>query len=90
MEATFIERMANAPGSARFRLSQPLNGWRYVIVAAERFEGLPERTRIFAAKDSGPAMWEKPDGYLREFAGQYSWAEALAREGYEVLGLEWC
>ena len=70
----------------RYKLSRPLEGWQYVIVAQETLPGR-SRVRIFGASEKsqvGAALSELGTVVVREVPGDMTCTEALEGFGYDV------
>lgn len=77
-------RRLNWRGDARlYRLSEPHEGYDYVVVSALTLPDLPGETSIFGSDATGECdtMEELPGS----FEGGLDHAKALARAGYTIL-----
>ena len=84
LEAISIEPEFEVGG---FKLSRPIEGWQYVIVAQETLPGR-SRVRIFGANETGQigvTLSELGEVVVREIPGDMTCAEVLEGFGYDVL-----
>ena len=84
-EAELVEDLGY--GAKRYRLSEPWQGFEYVIVSAL---ALPPRrlvTHVYGATEEGPVSDDEATGrpvVLAELDGHLSDEEALSRSGYQI------
>lgn len=88
--ARFLESVSGWRGdAAAYMLSEPLEGYTYVIVSAVDASGFGSETYIFGARHDGRRWavddWCELDGSLK---GTLVHADALGAAGYEVVGAD--